>query len=156
MASQVKNHHHHLLFNVLSLYRFSNLYVCVSLCSFELRLRVSLAIDGDLTLTSRVRNINSKPFSFLFAFHTYLSVSDIRYFFPLISKTFCVFGEIQKCSLVFWFNSEVRVEGLETLDYLDNLRKRELLTEQGDSITFESEVKIMQNMYSEEQSCLLV
>ena len=55
-----------------------------------------------------------------------------------------------------WFNSEVRVEGLETLDYLDNLRKRELLTEQGDSITFESEVKIMQNMYSKEQSYLLV
>ncbi|KAH0865504.1 hypothetical protein HID58_082715 [Brassica napus] len=97
--------------------------------SFEFRLRVSLAIDGDLTLTSRVRNVNGKPFSFLFAYHTYLSVSDI---------------------------SEVRVEGLETLDYLDNLRKRELLTEQGDSITFESEVKIMQNMYSKEQSYLLV
>ncbi|KAF2611696.1 hypothetical protein F2Q70_00008826 [Brassica cretica] len=29
---------------------------------------------------------------------------------------------------------------LETLDYLDNLSKRELLTEQGDTITFESEM----------------
>ncbi|CAH8354058.1 unnamed protein product [Eruca vesicaria subsp. sativa] len=80
---------------------------------YELRLRVSLTIDGDLTLTSRVRNINGKPFCFLFAYHTYLSVSDI---------------------------SEVRVEGLETLDYLDNLSKRELLTEQCDALTFESEM----------------
>lgn len=37
--------------------------------------------------------------------------------------------------------SEVRIEGLETLDYLDNLCQRERFTEQGDAITFESEVK---------------
>lgn len=36
--------------------------------------------------------------------------------------------------------SEVRVEGLETLDYLDNLCQRERFTEQGDTLTFESEV----------------
>lgn len=36
--------------------------------------------------------------------------------------------------------SEVRIEGLETLDYLDNLCNRERFTEQGDAITFESEV----------------
>ncbi|KAJ6308045.1 hypothetical protein OIU76_017757 [Salix suchowensis] len=36
--------------------------------------------------------------------------------------------------------SEVRVEGLETLDYLDNLCQRERFTEQGDALTFESEV----------------
>jgi hypothetical protein len=35
--------------------------------------------------------------------------------------------------------SEVRVEGLETLDYLDNLTK-ERFTEQGDAIVFETEV----------------
>ncbi|CAF2042411.1 unnamed protein product [Brassica rapa] len=35
--------------------------------SFKFRLKVSLAIDGDLTLVSRVRNINGKPFSFSFA-----------------------------------------------------------------------------------------
>ncbi|KAF7137569.1 hypothetical protein RHSIM_Rhsim07G0007500 [Rhododendron simsii] len=81
--------------------------------SFEYRLRVSLAADGKLTLISRIRNINGKPFSFSFAYHTYLSVSDI---------------------------SEVRIEGLETLDYLDNLCQRERFTEQGDAITFESEV----------------
>ncbi|KOM55722.1 hypothetical protein LR48_Vigan10g161400 [Vigna angularis] len=81
--------------------------------SFEFRLRVSLAADGDLTLISRVRNINGKPFSFSFAYHTYLLVSDI---------------------------SEIRIEGLETLDYLDNLFKKERFTEQGDAITFESEV----------------
>ncbi|XP_064953913.1 putative glucose-6-phosphate 1-epimerase isoform X2 [Musa acuminata AAA Group] len=39
-----------------------------------------------------------------------------------------------------WPHSEVRVEGLETLDYLDNLKERERFTEQGDAITFESEV----------------
>ncbi|KAG5391990.1 hypothetical protein IGI04_021953 [Brassica rapa subsp. trilocularis] len=35
--------------------------------SFKFRLKVSLAIYGDLTLVSRVRNINGKPFSFSFA-----------------------------------------------------------------------------------------
>lgn len=39
-------------------------------------------------------------------------------------------------------SSEVRIEGLETLDYLDNLSQRERFTEQGDAITFESEVNI--------------
>ncbi|GFZ01298.1 Galactose mutarotase-like superfamily protein [Actinidia rufa] len=81
--------------------------------SFEFRLRVSLAADGHLTMISRIRNVNCKPFSFSFAYHTYFSVSDI---------------------------SEVRVEGLETLDYLDNLCHRERFTEQGDALTFESEV----------------
>lgn len=81
--------------------------------SFELRLRVSLGADGDIALVSRIRNVNGKPFSFSFAYHSYLSVSDI---------------------------SEVRVEGLETLDYLDNLCQKERFTEQGDAITFESEI----------------
>jgi glucose-6-phosphate 1-epimerase len=83
--------------------------------NFEFRLRIALGTEGELTLTSRIRNTNSdgKPFTFTFAYHTYFSVSDI---------------------------SEVRVEGLETLDYLDNLKDRERFTEQGDAITFESEV----------------
>lgn len=38
--------------------------------------------------------------------------------------------------------SEVRVEGLETLDYLDNMQNKERFTEQGDAITFESEVRV--------------
>ncbi|THF99991.1 hypothetical protein TEA_017529 [Camellia sinensis var. sinensis] len=41
--------------------------------------------------------------------------------------------------LKIWPHSEVRVEGLETLDYLDNLKNKERFTEQGDAITFESE-----------------
>ncbi|KAL5699410.1 glucose-6-phosphate 1-epimerase [Ranunculus cassubicifolius] len=83
--------------------------------SYEFRLRVTLGPGGDLMLTSRIRNTNTdgKPFTFTFAYHTYFSVSDI---------------------------SEVRVEGLETIDYLDNLQDRERCTEQGDAITFESEV----------------
>ncbi|CAH9140973.1 unnamed protein product [Cuscuta epithymum] len=83
--------------------------------SYEFRLRLTLGPGGDLMLTSRIRNTNTdgKPFTFTFAYHTYFSVSDI---------------------------SEVRVEGLETLDYLDNLQGRERFTEQGDAITFEGEV----------------
>ncbi|XP_042001948.1 putative glucose-6-phosphate 1-epimerase [Salvia splendens] len=80
--------------------------------SFEFRIRVNLSVDGCLSLTSRIRNVNCKPFSFSFAYHTYFSVSDI---------------------------SEVRVEGLETLDYLDSLFNKERFTEQGDALTFESE-----------------
>nr|GEY92358.1 putative glucose-6-phosphate 1-epimerase [Tanacetum cinerariifolium] len=57
-------------------------------CSFEFRLRVSLGMDGNLTLISRIRNVNGKPFSFSFGYHSHLSVSDI---------------------------SEVRIEGLETI-----------------------------------------
>ncbi|KAG8662325.1 putative glucose-6-phosphate 1-epimerase isoform X2 [Manihot esculenta] len=82
---------------------------------YEFRLRVTLGPGGDLMLTSRIRNTNTdgKPFTFTFSYQTYFAVSDI---------------------------SEVRVEGLETLDYLDNLNNRERFTEQGDAITFESEV----------------
>lgn len=80
---------------------------------FEFRLQVALGPDGELALTARVRNTDTKPFSFTAAMHTYLSVSDI---------------------------SEIRIEGLETLDYLDNLQNRERFTEQGDALTFEAEV----------------
>ncbi|KAL3813820.1 hypothetical protein ACJIZ3_015088 [Penstemon smallii] len=79
---------------------------------FELRLRISLSA-GKLTLIPRVRNTDSKAFSFTFALRNYLSVSDI---------------------------SEVRVEGLETLDYFDNLLERERYTEQADAITFDGEI----------------
>jgi glucose-6-phosphate 1-epimerase len=61
-------------------FRFLILHVYLFVCSFEYRLRVALGPGGDLMLTSRIRNTNSdgKPFSFTFAYHTYLSVSDIR------------------------------------------------------------------------------
>ncbi|KAI0488746.1 hypothetical protein KFK09_028585 [Dendrobium nobile] len=83
--------------------------------SFEFRLRVALTPGGDIILVSRIRNTNKdgKPFTFTFAFHTYFSVSDI---------------------------CEVRVEGLETIDYFDNLKGKERCTEQADALTFESEV----------------
>lgn len=48
--------------------------------------------------------------------------------------------ELNISFLLFSFYSEVRVEGLETLDYLEN---KERFTEQGDAITFESEVRIL-------------
>ncbi|XP_055822257.1 putative glucose-6-phosphate 1-epimerase [Solanum dulcamara] len=47
--------------------------------NFEFRLRVALALDGSLALTSRIRNISSKNFSFYIAHQTYFSVSDISY-----------------------------------------------------------------------------
>ncbi|KAG5563662.1 hypothetical protein RHGRI_000007 [Rhododendron griersonianum] len=96
--------------------------------SFEFRLRVTLGPGGDLMLTSRIRNTSTdgKPFSFTFAYHTYFSVSDISHLCAVTAYL-----------LLF---SEVRVEGLETLDYLDNLQNKERFTEQGDAITFESEV----------------
>ncbi|KAK4418597.1 putative glucose-6-phosphate 1-epimerase [Sesamum alatum] len=50
-------------------------------------------------------------------------------------------------------NSEVRVEGLETLDYLDNLCQKERFTEQGDAITFESEVD---RVYLSSPQCVAV
>lgn len=37
--------------------------------------------------------------------------------------------------------SEVRIEGLETLDYFDNLINRARFTEQADAVTFDGEVK---------------
>ncbi|CAL9010969.1 unnamed protein product, partial [Prunus brigantina] len=39
-------------------------------------------------------------------------------------------------------HDEVRVEGLETLDYFDNLARRERFTEQADAITFDGEVPL--------------
>ncbi|GAB2226030.1 hypothetical protein Droror1_Dr00021815 [Drosera rotundifolia] len=79
---------------------------------FELRLRVCLR-PGKLILIPRVRNTANKSFSFKFSLRNYLSVSDI---------------------------SEVRVEGLETLDYFDNLVQQQRCTEQADAITFDEEV----------------
>ncbi|CAL9040057.1 unnamed protein product [Musa banksii] len=80
--------------------------------SFELRLRVILH-PSKLTLIPRVRNTGSKDFSFTFAIQNYLSMSDV---------------------------SEIRVEGLETLDYFDNIENGERFTEQGDALTFDGEV----------------
>lgn len=48
-------------------------------------------------------------------------------------------------------HSEVRVEGLETFDYLDNLFDKERFTEQGDALTFESEVTLYVYRWSSEQ-----
>ncbi|KAJ7979432.1 Glucose-6-phosphate 1-epimerase [Quillaja saponaria] len=69
--------------------------------------------EEDMKIWPQSFEFRLRAFTFTFAYHTYLSVSDI---------------------------SEVRVEGLETLDYLDNLQNKERFTEQGDALTFESEV----------------
>ncbi|XP_020577560.1 putative glucose-6-phosphate 1-epimerase [Phalaenopsis equestris] len=86
--------------------------------SYEFRLRVALTPGGDIIHIARIRNLNrdGKSFSFTFGFHNYFSISDI---------------------------CEVRIEGLETSYYLDNLKGEQLFTEQGNSLTFESEVDKM-------------
>uniref|UniRef100_A0A0E0LSR8 glucose-6-phosphate 1-epimerase n=1 Tax=Oryza punctata TaxID=4537 RepID=A0A0E0LSR8_ORYPU len=103
--------------------------------SFEFRLRVALGPNGDLSLTSRIRNTSTdgRSFSYTFAYHTYFSVSDIRNICMQVFALMVLTG-------LGLFISEVRVEGLETMDYLDNLKGKERFTEQGDAIVFESEI----------------
>ena len=43
---------------------------------------------------------------------------------------------------VMLYDSEVRVEGLQTMDYLDNLCKKERFTEQWDANNFEAKVNL--------------
>lgn len=50
----------------------------MALCSFELRLHISLG-PGKLTLVPRLRNTDNKSFTFTFSMCNYLSVSDIRF-----------------------------------------------------------------------------
>ncbi|WVZ22394.1 hypothetical protein V8G54_000938 [Vigna mungo] len=103
--------------------------------------RIALGPAGDLLMTSRIRNTNTdgKSFTFTFAYNTYFYVTDIRSISNYIALGFmtCV---VCKIIVTIRMGSEVRIEGLETLDYLDNLKNRERFTEQGDAITFESEV----------------
>lgn len=60
--------------------RSSNDVIAIT-CRYEFRLRVTLGPGGDLMLTSRIRNTNTdgKSFTFTFAYHTYLFVTDIRF-----------------------------------------------------------------------------
>jgi hypothetical protein len=51
--------------------------------------------------------------------------------------------------------SEVRVEGLETLDYVDNLMNRSRFTEQADAITFDGEVGIIMILYHKTSNQIL-
>lgn len=63
--------------------------------------------------------------------------------FNVLQSSCVTIGLITKVHIISYFSaiiSEVRVEGLETLDYLDNLCHKERFTEQGDALTFESEV----------------
>ncbi|XP_071690957.1 putative glucose-6-phosphate 1-epimerase isoform X2 [Rutidosis leptorrhynchoides] len=80
--------------------------------SFEFRLRVALG-PNKITMTSHIKNTDNTSFSFKFALQNYISVSDI---------------------------SEVRVEGLETLDFLDNQQQGKRCTEQPDALTFDGQV----------------
>ena len=47
---------------------------------------------------------------------------------------------LRKIALCCLICSEVRIEGLETLDFFDNLMRRDRFTEQADAITFDCEV----------------
>ena len=80
LASQVRVRDHVVIMSILNSAPHLSLNKTTT-CSFEFRLRVALAPGGDLILTSRIRNTNidGRPFSFTFAYHTCFSVSDIRY-----------------------------------------------------------------------------
>jgi glucose-6-phosphate 1-epimerase len=54
------------------------IFLCLLRCSFELRVRISIS-PGKLTIIPRVRNTDTKAFSFMFSLRNYLYVSDIRY-----------------------------------------------------------------------------
>ncbi|KAJ4880394.1 Galactose mutarotase-like superfamily protein [Raphanus sativus] len=75
--------------------------------------KVALGHRGDLTLTSRVTNTDVKPFNFTFALHPYFSVSDI---------------------------SQIQVEGLHGLNYLDQQKNRTRFTDHDKAITFNSQL----------------
>ncbi|KAJ4913194.1 Galactose mutarotase-like superfamily protein [Raphanus sativus] len=79
---------------------------------FIYRLRVALGHGGDLILTPRIRNSDVEPFNFTFGFHPYFSVSDI---------------------------SQIQVEGLQNLDYLDQQKNRTRFTDHDKVITFNSQ-----------------
>ena len=76
-------------------------------CSYEFRLRVALSPRGDLILTSRIKNISSdsKPFQFTFAYHTYFSVSDIRYLVKCHLFALCLHQIIFGVSYTLWVQS---------------------------------------------------
>lgn len=64
---------------IINLFLHFNGVLCSSaICRFELRIRIALSADK-LILIPRVRNTDSKAFSFTFALRNYLPVSDIRF-----------------------------------------------------------------------------
>ncbi|CAA7060306.1 unnamed protein product [Microthlaspi erraticum] len=79
---------------------------------FEYRMRIAIGPVGELMLISRVKNTDVKPFNFTMALHPYFAVSDI---------------------------SEIQVEGMHNLDYLDQLKNRTRSTDHNKVITFKSQ-----------------
>lgn len=77
--------------------------------SFELRLRVSLNA-GKLTVIPRVRNTDSKAFSFTFALINYLYVSDIR------------------CALCLWRLRSLPAWLSQVLKFIVDVIEREMIT----------------------------
>ncbi|KAL8037600.1 hypothetical protein ABFX02_11G049400 [Erythranthe guttata] len=79
---------------------------------FEFRMKYQVAVVGYLLMAARIRNTDDKPFTFQFCYQNYLPASDI---------------------------SNIRIQGLDKLDYLD-YQKNERFTEQDASISIDSEV----------------
>eukprot|EP00240_Pyramimonas_obovata_P015221 CAMPEP_0118934194 /NCGR_PEP_ID=MMETSP1169-20130426/13688_1 /TAXON_ID=36882 /ORGANISM="Pyramimonas obovata, Strain CCMP722" /LENGTH=286 /DNA_ID=CAMNT_0006877069 /DNA_START=19 /DNA_END=879 /DNA_ORIENTATION=+ len=81
--------------------------------SFEVRFTIQLAESGNLVNKLHVVNNGTSTMPFTSAFHTYFATPDI---------------------------TQVRVEGLKGVSYLDQLQDRKQCTEEGDAITFPCEV----------------
>jgi glucose-6-phosphate 1-epimerase len=77
------------------------------------RMDFLVTLGSRLSMELRVQNTGSEAFDFTVAFHTYFSISDIK---------------------------NVKIDGLEGIDYLDSLKKRERFTETGKGVRFAGEV----------------
>ncbi|KAH0863395.1 hypothetical protein HID58_080606, partial [Brassica napus] len=136
-ASKSDSWRHSSIVSTITLVRFSLTWICFFLTksshgfvrnrfwkieahplpvpSFIYRLRVALGHRGDLTLTSRVRNTDVKPFNFTFALHPYFSVSDIRLYLNTPNKI--VVHKEGQIDAVVWNPWEKKVSDLGVEDY---------------------------------------
>ncbi|MCO5603999.1 hypothetical protein L7F22_058156 [Adiantum nelumboides] len=90
------------------------------------------------THVTHARSRSSGKFTKINCHVTYMNCRFVHWLSINGCGIFCPVASFYLLSI--YFSSEVRVEGLETLDYFDNLKNKERFTEQGDAITFDGEL----------------